>query len=207
MLAFEGLTGAEPVAAEGLPAGSVLRLDVEQRLRDAGGRWDLLAPVYFMPEADEPPPQAKLPVPLEEGLTFAGYDPNVFNGERQPGGDPIVLVTYWRVDEPLPADLGIYAHLLGYTQTEPPVLQIEPWAEANSIDVQPSELEPRDFFIQVSYIWLRENLRPDRYALTVGAYRDEVAVLENHLSVLDAAQNYAPHGDRLLLGHITVVES
>lgn len=201
------LAEAEPVAAEGLPAGSVLRLDVEQRLRDAGGRWGLLAPAYFLPDADEQPVQARLPVPLEEGLTFAGYDPSVFNDERRPGGDPIVLVTYWRVDEPLPDDLGIYAHLLGYTQTEPPVLQIEPWAEANSIDVQPGELEPRDFFIQVSYIWLRENLRPDRYALTVGAYRDEVAVLENHLSVLDAAQNYAPHGDRLLLGHITVVES
>ncbi|MCL4239032.1 MAG: glycosyltransferase family 39 protein [Anaerolineae bacterium] len=201
------LVGAEPIAAPGLPAGSVLRLDVEQRLRDAGGRWGLFAPAYFMPEADSQPVQARLPVPLEEGLTFAGYDPSALDGERRPGGDPIVLVTYWRVDEPLPDDLGIYAHLLGYTQTEPPVLQIEPWAEANSIDVKPGELKPRDFFIQVSYIWLRENLRPDRYALTVGAYRDEVAVLENHLDVLDAAQNYAPHGDRLLLGHITVVES
>ena len=201
------LAGAQPVAAEGMPAGAVLRLDVEQRLRDAGGLWDLFAPAYFMPQADEEPVQARLPVPLEEGLTFAGYDPGVFKADRLAGGDPIVLVTYWRVDEPLPADLGLYAHLLGYTQTDSPVLQIEPWAEANSIDVQPDELAPRDFFIQVSYIWLRENLRPDRYALTVGAYRDEVAVLENHLSVLDATQQYAPHGDRLLLGHVNVVES
>ena len=201
------LAEAEPVAAEGMPAGAVLHLDVEQRLRDAGGLWGMFALTYFMPEADEVPAQATLPVPLEEGLTFAGYDPGVFNGDRLAGGAPIVLVTYWRVDDSLPADLGIYAHLLGYTQTEPPVLHIEPWAEANSIDVQPSDLEPRDFFIQVSYIWLRENLKPDRYALTVGAYRDEVAVLENHLSVLDAALQYAPHGDRLLLGHVNVVES
>ncbi len=199
------LTGATPLRAPGMPAGAVWRLDVTQRLRDAGGRWDLLAPAYFMPEGDERPVQAELPVPFEHGLTFAGYDPSVFNTPRIPGAEPIVLVTYWRVDGPLPDDLGIFAHLLGYTQTEPRVLQLEPWAEANAIDVVPNELQPRDFFIQVSYIWLRENLRPDTYALTVGAYRHQVAVLENHLPVLDATQNYAPRGERLLLGEITVV--
>ncbi|GIV80790.1 MAG: hypothetical protein KatS3mg051_0144 [Anaerolineae bacterium] len=199
------LSEATPLDAPGMPPGSVWRLDVMQRLRDAGGRWDLLAPAYFMPQGDEPLVQVELPAPFEHGLTFAGYDPSVFNGVRIPGADPIVLVTYWRVDGPLPDDLGVFAHLLGYTQTEPRVLQLEPWAEANALDVVPDELEPRDFFVQVSYIWLRENLRPDTYALTVGAYRDEVAVLENHLPVLDATQNYAPRGDRLLLGQITVV--
>lgn len=199
------LSEATPLEASGMPPGAVWRLDVLQRLRDAGGRWDFLSPAYFMPEGDEPLVQVELPVPLEHGLTFAGYDPNVFKGVRLPGSDPIVLVTYWRVDGPLPDDLGVFAHLLGYTQTEPRVLQLEPWAEANAIDVVPDELEPRDFFIQVSYIWLRENLRPDTYALTVGAYRDQVAILENHLPVLDATQNYAPRGDRLLLGPITVV--
>ncbi len=199
------LAEATPLDAPGMPAGAVWRLDVAQRLRDAGGRWDLLAPAYFMPEGDGQPVQAELPVPFEHGLTFAGYDPSVFNTSRVPGAEPIVLVTYWRVDGPLPDDLGIFAHLLGYTQTEPRVLQLEPWAEANAIDIVPDELQPRDFFIQVSYIWLRENLRPDTYALTVGAYRDQVAVLENHLPVLDATQNYAPHGERLLLGQITVI--
>ncbi|GAB4428251.1 MAG: hypothetical protein Kow00106_23740 [Anaerolineae bacterium] len=199
------LSEATPLDAPGMPPGSVWRLDVMQRLRDAGGRWDLLAPAYFMPQGDEPLVQVELPAPFEHDLTFAGYDPSVFNGVRIPGADPIVLVTYWRVDGPLPDDLGVFAHLLGYTQTEPRVLQLEPWAEANALDVVPDELEPRDFFVQVSYIWLRENLRPDTYALTVGAYRDEVAVLENHLPVLDATQNYAPRGDRLLLGQITVV--
>lgn len=199
------LSEATPLEAPGMPPGAVWRLDVAQRLRDAGGRWDLLAPAYFMPQGDEPLVQVELPAPFEHGLTFAGYDPSVFNGVRIPGADPIVLVTYWRVDGPLPDDLGIFAHLLGYTQTEPRVLQLEPWAEANAIDVVPDELEPRDFFIQVSYIWLRDNLRPDTYALTVGAYRDEVAVLEDHLPVLDATQNYAPRGERLLLGQITVI--
>lgn len=198
------LSEATPLDAPGMPPGSVWRLDVAQRLRDAGGRWDFLAPAYFMPEGDKSLVQVELPAPFEHGLTFAGYDPGVFNGVRIPGADPIVLVTYWRVDGPLPDDLGIFAHLLGYTQTEPRVLELEPWAEANAIDVVPDELEPRDFFIQVSYIWLRENLRPDTYALTVGAYREYVAVLENHLPVLDATQNYAPRGDRLLLGQITV---
>jgi hypothetical protein len=84
------------------------------------------------------------------------------------------------------------------------VLLLEPWAEANAIDVIPGELEQRDIFVQVSYLWLRGNLTPDTYALTAGAYVDTVTILENHLDVLDPSTNFQPHGDRLLLGHIIV---
>jgi hypothetical protein len=125
-------------------------------------------------------------------------------GTRTAGGDPVVLITYWRVDGPLPRDLGIFAHLLAYTETEPRVLLLEPWAEANAIDVIPGELVQRDIFVQVSYLWLRGNLTPDTYALTAGAYVDTVTILENHLDVLDPSTNFQPHGDRLLLGHIIV---
>lgn len=202
---LDWLKDGEPVPVEGLPDGAVLHLDVEQRLADAGGQWAAMSPVYFMPGDDGNIVRATLPVPFEDGLTFAGYDPALFASDHVSGGDPLVLVTYWRVDKPLPPNLGIFAHLLAYTQTEPRVLLLEPWAEANTIDVRPRELEPRDFFIQVSYIWLRDNLKPGAYALTVGAFVDEVAVLENHLPVLDAAVEYGPHGDRLLLGDVTIV--
>lgn len=198
------ITDAEPIPVTGLPPGSVLRLDVEQRVRDAGGQWAALAPVFYMPAGNSDLEPIQLPAQLEQNLTFAGYDPQVLASMPQPGGEPIVLVTYWRVDGPLPSRLGIFAHLLGYTQSEPRSLVLEPWAERNSIAVIPSELRERDFFVQVSHIWLSENVAPDEYALTVGAFNDEVAVLENHLDVLDPGLDFQPHGDRLILGPIMV---
>lgn len=202
------LSEAQAIAVEGLPEGSVLRLDVEQRVRDAGGYWAALAPVFYMPDEEHNAQPVSLPAQLEQNLTFAGYDPRVRESARQAGGDPIVLATYWRVDGRLPGDLGIFAHLLAYPQPEPEngtrVPLLEPWAEANSIDVIARELRNRDIFVQVSYLWLSENLKPGPYALTVGAYTDTVTILENHLAVLDSAQDYQPHGDRLLLGDIIV---
>jgi 4-amino-4-deoxy-L-arabinose transferase-like glycosyltransferase len=198
------LSDATPIHVEGLPDGSVLYVDVEQRIRDAGGYWDANSPVFFMPDEQSSDEPVKLPVQLEHNLTFAGYDPRVFSGVRVAGGEPIVLVTYWRVDGRLPADLGIFAHLLAYPENGSPVPLLEPWAEANAIDVIPTELRDRDFFAQVSYIWLAKTLNPAQYALTVGAFVNQVAVLANHLEVLDSALDYQPHGDRLLLGNITV---
>ncbi|MBN1563970.1 MAG: hypothetical protein JXA10_09025 [Anaerolineae bacterium] len=198
------LDDSTPIPVAGLPSGSVLYLDVGQRVRDAGGQWQTLAPTYYMPDASGNQDPIELPIQLEQNLTFAGYDPQVFTSAPLPGGEPVVLVTYWRVDGPLPKRMGIFAHLLGYTQSEPRVLQIEPWAERNGIDVIPGELKNRDFFIQVSHIWLSENIPPGDYALTVGAYIDSAAVIENHLDALDPALDFQPHGDRLFLGTITV---
>ncbi len=198
------LSDAQPIPVAGLPAGSVLRVDVEQRVNDSGGYWATFSNAYYMPGENDDLQPVEMPVPFEQNLTFAGYDPRVLEGVRQAGGDPVVLITYWRVDGPLPRDLGIFAHLLSYTETEPRALLLEPWAEANALDVFPSELKKRDIFAQVSYLWLSENMPPETYALTVGAYVDTVTVLENHLDVLDPALNFQPHGDRLLLGNIIV---
>jgi 4-amino-4-deoxy-L-arabinose transferase-like glycosyltransferase len=199
------LQDGQPIPVEGLEEGSVLYLDVEQRVRDSGGQWDALAPAYYMPDESGQFEAVELPVQMEQNLTFAGYDPRVLASKPVPGGEhPLVVVTYWRVDGPLPKKLGIFAHLLGYTKSEPRVLQLEPWAENNGIDVIPSELKNRDFFIQVSHVWLGDTLDPGEYALTVGAYVDTAAVLDNHLDPLDPALDFQPHGDRLFLGPIMV---
>jgi hypothetical protein len=200
----EWLAGAPVIPVEGLPDGSVLRVVVEQRVRDSSGYWNTFSPTFFMPDETHERAQVALPIPLEQNLTFAGYDPRALNVARTAGGDPIVLVTYWRVDGRLPSNLGIFAHLLAYPETDSPVPMLEPWAEANAIDVIPSELKNRDFFAQVSYIWLSDTLPPGLYALTVGAYTGEVSVLSNHLNVLDPDTNFGPHGERLLLGDVTV---
>jgi hypothetical protein len=154
-----------------------------------------------MPDEGGDAEVADLPVTLEQNLTFAGYDPRVMDGIRTPGGDPMVLVTYWRVDGALPADLKIFAQILAH-----PNPRLEPWAEANTIDVIPQELEKRDVFAQVSYIWPSSEVRPGDYALTVGAYTHNVSILETHLGVLDRATGEL-RGERLLLGTITMVEA
>lgn len=205
----EWLVDAEPLQIDDLPQGSVLRVDVEQRVRDAGGQWDALAPVMFMPDTNGPAVPAQLPVSLEDNLTFAGYDPRVRDVEYMAGNEgPIVLVTYWRVDGELPVDLGIFAHLQPYPEVGPEngvrIPLLEPWGETDDFDVMPSDLQPRDFFVQVSRIWLRKDTKPAEYALTVGAYAGTVTILDQHLAVLDTALDYAPHGDRLLIADVTI---
>jgi 4-amino-4-deoxy-L-arabinose transferase-like glycosyltransferase len=195
------LRDAEPIPVRGLPEGTVLRLDVEQRIRDAGGFWESMALAFLLPDETHDSIPVDLPVPLEQNLTFAGYDPRVLEAQPVPGGDPVVLVTYWRVDGKLPPDLGIFAHLLAYPETDSRVPLLEPWAESNTIDVIPRELRNRDVFAQVSYLWLGDTVKPGEYALTVGAYVDTPSVLGNHLDVLADGQ---PRGDRLLLGTLRV---
>lgn len=197
------LKEARPIKVDGLDDGMVLNLNVEQRIQDSGGYWGTLSQTFFAPDDTGNSIPAMLPVALEQNLTFAGYDPTVLN-EHVPGGPPIVLITYWRVDGPLPAELGVFAHVLAYwedpvTGTRTPL--VEPWAEANTLDVIPSELRRRDLFAQVSYIYLSENLKPGEYALVVGAYDGNVY---NHLGVLDRGQ---PRGDQLFLGSIQVAEA
>lgn len=196
------LDEATPIRAPGLPEGAVLRVDVEERIMNAGGyAWGQLAETYFVDENEPAPTRAPLAIKLEQNLTFAGYDQ--FPRERPPGGTPIVLVTYWRVDGPLPPDVGIFAHLVDYWDdpaTGQKVPLVEPWAESNSLDVMADTLHSRDFFAQVLYIYMRDDLRPGDYALVIGAYRGNVF---NRLGVLDPATG-ARRGDRLSLGTITL---
>ncbi len=198
----EWFGAAQEVAVEGLPPGSLWHLNVEQRIRDMGGYWGSAAHTFYLPDTPGGGSlPATLPVPLERNLTFAGYDPRGLR-PHVAGGDPIVLATYWRVDGPLPGDLGIFAHLLAYLNP-----RLEPLAEANGIAVVPSELENRDIFVQVSYVWLSDRLRAGVYPLTVGAYTGQVAVLENHLGVIDRQSANRLRGERLLISEIEVLAS
>lgn len=197
------LDQATPIDVPGLPKNTVLRVDVEERIMDAGGyAWGQLAETYFVGQGEPAPIRAPLAIKLERNLTFAGYD--LFPRERPPGGTPIVLVTYWRVDGPLPPDAGIFAHLVDYWEdpnSGQKVPLLEPWAESNSLDVIASELQNRDFFAQVLYIYMRDDLQPGDYALVIGAYQDNVF---NRLGVLDPATGER-RGDRLSLGTIELV--
>lgn len=196
------LDEATPIRAPGLPEGTVLRVDVEGRIMDAGGyAWGQLAETYFVEQATPALTRAPLAVKLEQNLTFAGYD--LFPRERPPGGTPIVLVTYWRVDGELPPDVGIFTHLVDYWDdpaTGQKVPLVEPWAESNSLDVMADTLRNRDFFAQVLYIYMRDDLDPGEYALVIGAYQGNVF---NRLGVLDPVTG-ARRGDRLSLGAITL---
>jgi hypothetical protein len=198
------LDDAQRIHVDGLKDGTVLSLNVEVRIQNSGGYWGMNAPTFFAPDDQGQSDRTPLPVALEQNLTFAGYDPAVLT-DYIPGGAPIVLITYWRVDGPLPPELGIFAHVLAYWEDPNTGILtplVEPWAEANTLDVIPVELQRRDLFAQVSYIYLSENLKPGPYALAVGAYNGNVY---NHLGVIDRDTGQ-PRGDELFLGPIDVAE-
>ncbi|HML24920.1 MAG TPA: glycosyltransferase family 39 protein [Aggregatilinea sp.] len=194
----EWLEDATDLRVNDLPDGSVLALNVEQRIRDLGGYWNSVAPAFYLPETNGGGSlPAQLPVTLERNVTFAGYDPRGLTPHTA-GGEPIVLASYWRVDGPLPTNLGVFVHLLAYLNP-----RLQPLAESNTISVVPSELRNRDIFIQVSYLWLSDRVRAGDYPLTIGAFTGEVAAIDNHLRVID--RHGELHGERLLVGSVPVL--
>jgi hypothetical protein len=75
-----------------------------------------------------------LPLKFDGGLTLLGYD---LSAER---GQPIDLITYWRVDQPPATRLSIFAHALDQSG------QIV--AQRDGLNVRLSSLEPGDVIIQ-----------------------------------------------------------
>jgi hypothetical protein len=200
---LEWLEDSTPIHVDRVPDGAVLRVDVEERIENAGGVWQSL-PAYFMPEQDNPIDPAQLPVTFENNLTLAGYD---IRGGRVPGDDsnPAVIITYWRVDGELPPTLGFFAQMLDYWEDPDNGDQVPvtgAMAETYTIDVIPSNLHNRDIVVQVLYVGLSKYLEPKDYAVVVGAYN---GAIEQHIGVLDR-ETGTLRGDWLWLGTIELQE-
>ncbi|MCS7071614.1 MAG: hypothetical protein NZM00_08920, partial [Anaerolinea sp.] len=91
-------------------APSLIRLDVAALLADTIGAFTTTAPVTFAPESPGGAQVTALPVRFGGNLTFLG---DVRNWEQQyRPGDFVTLITYWRVDGPLPPDLNLFVHVL-----------------------------------------------------------------------------------------------
>lgn len=171
-------------------SSDVITLEVTQALADTTGFLTTTAPVRLSPEADPSGQELFPPIRLENNLTFLGYETQQ---TQVRAGRTIAIVTYWRVDGMLPADLTLFAHL--YDD-----LGAEPVGNQDAISAIPSQLRERDILLQVHLITLPENLPTREYTLAIGAYRQESG---ERLRVLQG-DTLTPRGSRLILYPITV---
>ena len=87
-------------------------------------------------------------------ITFEGYEMSLLPGQT------LQLVTLWRVEKPLPADLTIFTHVLG------PTGNIS--AQHDGFDAAPAELQPGDWVFQLHLVIVPETSDP--LAVQVGLY-------------------------------------
>jgi 4-amino-4-deoxy-L-arabinose transferase-like glycosyltransferase len=164
------LDGAAPI--EGMPLSpdnALLRVDVRQSL-DAK-----LARLAFAP------------VDFGHVVELIGYELPV--PDPRPG-QPVVLMTWWRVKQSLSPNLTMFAHLL---QDEHIV------AQQDLFSVMPDTLQPGDVFAQVhEFINVPPEAKPGDYALAIGLYD---SVTGQRLTIYDGG---AARGDRLTLTTVRI---
>lgn len=171
-------------------ADGIYTLDVEQMLADRVGLLTLTPSVSYPPEVGGSRDQlVNTPVNFGGNVTFLGYVPPETT-TYSPGGI-VTLVTYWRIDGRIPADLRLFTHVLADPGASPP-------ANTDTINVNPSYVYNRDVFVQVTYVPLPENLPAGEYMLSIGAYQD---TSDERLPVL---QDGSVNGSRLFLYSITI---
>lgn len=173
----------------GLPENAVVSLAVPQRLADRIGLYTSNAPVHFPPEVGGSPVPIFPPVTFGGNITFLGYEPLL--GETIRPGSVLTSITYWRVDGVVPPDLQFFTHLLA-----DPALIV---AQTDTISLhEPSQLQPRDILVQVTFVQLPRTLPAGNYIVSVGAYQDADGA---RMPVLDNSQ---PRGNRLFINTLVV---
>ncbi|HEC21743.1 MAG TPA: phospholipid carrier-dependent glycosyltransferase [Chloroflexi bacterium] len=146
--------GIEPVADPGAP-------DYEARFEDG-------SPRYYVWLVDEPPPPppstvefpaVPLPLPIAGHLELLGY--RLSAGEVSIG-DTLTLTAWWRVREPPPPPVSIFAHLLAADGT--------PVQVGDSLGVAAEDWRSGMVLIQQHHFSISEDVAPGDYALAVGLY-------------------------------------
>lgn len=146
----------------GLPPESVIEMLAAGELADTIGRFTTTAPVEFAPEAPGGPALTFPPVRFGGNITFLGYEP--LEDRTFTPGSILSTVTYWRVDGPLPRDMRLFTHIL----SDPANIT----AQTDTISLRPGDLQPRDVFIQITFVRLPYSTPPGEYAFSIGAYQD-----------------------------------
>ncbi len=179
-------------SAEGrLPRDAILELELSDLFADRAGEFITLSPVWYDPDfAGEAVPVSP-PIRFGENLTFLGYQHDVDRSFKP--GETVDVITYWRAEGVVPADLTLFTHILSDPVT---------WINGRDvIHVNPQRLADRDVFIQVTSISLPETVLAGEYFISVGAYRQTVT------ERLTAFKDEQPHGDRIFLYAIEVQEA
>lgn len=176
-----------------IPPDSIIFMNLESQLADKIGIFTTTAPVTYAPEASAAGDAVTVapPLPLENNLTFLGYEP--LEKPTYAPGEVLTVTTYWRVDGELPSDLKIFIHV----QDDPGAVPI---ANADVIAIVPDDYTNRDVFMQVVSIPLPEGMPAREYIVSAGAYRDES---DERLGVLPP-DGGTPRGNRFVLFRFNV---
>ncbi len=171
-------------SSDDLPSDAVIIVDVSQELgKDKIGGFTTTTPISFAPESPGGAQIIYPPVRFGGNISFLGYEPET-GGAYQPGG-VVTAITYWRVDGPLPPDLRLFTHIL----SDPAAII----SQQDTLSVVSSQLEPRDIFIQISFVDLPDSTPAGQYEMSIGAYQRSDNM---RLMVFDDNQ---PRGSRLFL--------
>ena len=176
------LDQGEPVKG-GMPRDAIYELDVSGYLADRAGEFITMAPVWYDPEVAGGAVPVPPPIRFGSNVTFLGYEPDVERNYLP--GDHIEVITYWRAEGDVPADLTLFTHILS-----DPVTLV---AQHDVISVNPAQLRDRDVFIQVTSVAMPQTALPGEKFVSVGAYREAAG------ERLPALQGEIPFGERIFL--------
>lgn len=178
---------------ESLPAGTALLMHVETQLADALGVFTTTTPASLATASDL---NDRVPVspPIRFGgnVTWLGYDLDEMT--TYVPGQPVSVTTYWRVEGLIPPDLNLFTHIL----SDPVTIA----ANRDTISVDPTRLQERDVFLQITRVPLPNTLLDGLYAVSIGAYQDSSQL---RLPVFDSEGN--PRGTRIFLDRIEIREA
>lgn len=115
--------------------------------------------VVYDLSAARPEPATPQNLNYQEVLTFEGYTLAPLTA-----GQPVELITFWRVQNPPPADVRVFIHFLN------PAGEI--LTQHDGWDAPPGHLRPGDVVLQRHLLWppAEQLLSGERYQLALGVY-------------------------------------
>jgi hypothetical protein len=151
------------------------------------------SPVWWSPATAFPTEgferyELPLPVNLNGIVELVGY--KVSPAKAQPG-DPVTLLTYWRVQQGSDRPLKVFAHLLDEAS------QVQ--SGQDRLEIAPAGWHKGDILMQAHHLALPGDVAPGEYQLEIGWYDGETLA---RLPVLD--EGGAAVADRMLLASVQV---
>lgn len=137
----------------------------EARFEDGSVRYR----AWYLADAPVPPdssvisPPLPLPVPVADHLELLGYQ---LNSTELAPGDTLVATVWWRVRQPPPPPVSIFAHLIpaGDEGIQTPA------AVGDALGVRAEDWQPGMVLIQQHLLLISQDVPPGDYDLAVGLY-------------------------------------
>jgi hypothetical protein len=169
----------------------VRRFEAEPELSAFLSETSSIAPVSWPPEASGGPGPTSLPATFTDNLRLEAYN---VRDRTLLSGETAEVSTYWRLTEPVPYDLRLFAHL----QSGPG--QVVAWSEDWGADL--NSIQTNDIIVQYNLLQPTGDTLPEegQYALAIGLY---VPGTEHRLRVL---YRNTPYSDRLILQNVNVLK-